>query len=73
MIRPQKAPSFRGVAEGCEPGTYFPEACVYGFRARRRAAPRNDGAFWGSCAKPPEGGGGRVREAVGLGSVGEAR
>jgi putative endonuclease len=25
------------------PGTHFPEACVYGFRARRCAAPRNDG------------------------------
>src|SRR5207249_1789602 len=48
----QKVPSFRGAAEGCEPGTHIPEACVYGFRARRCAAPRNDGAFYGFCAKP---------------------
>src|SRR6266568_1527578 len=41
----QKVPSFRGAAEGCEPGTHIPEAGVYGFRARRCAAPRNDG-FW---------------------------
>ena len=38
----QKVPSFRGAAEGCEPGTHIPEAGVYGFRARRFAAPRND-------------------------------
>jgi hypothetical protein len=25
-----------------EPGTHIPEACVHGFRARRRPAPRND-------------------------------
>ena len=41
----RKGPSFRGAAEGCEPGTHIPEACVYGFRARRCAAPRNDRDF----------------------------
>src|SRR5207253_7645268 len=47
-----KVPSFRGAAEGGEPGTYIPEACVYGFRARRCAAPRNDGIFCSFCTKP---------------------
>src|SRR5437899_1028737 len=27
------------------PGTHIPAACVYGFRARRSAAPRNDEGF----------------------------
>src|SRR4029077_16859484 len=41
--RGQKVSSFRGAAAGCEPGTHIPGACVYGFRARRFAPPRNDG------------------------------
>src|SRR5438874_8592463 len=32
-----------GVARRAEPGIHILEACVHGFRARRRAAPRNDG------------------------------
>ncbi len=48
----QKVPSFRGAAEGCEPGTQIPKACVYGFRARRCAAPRNDGYLTLSVQSP---------------------
>src|SRR5438128_674522 len=51
----QKVPSFRGAAEGCEPGTHIPEACVYGFRARRCAAPRNDGIFCDFLCRVPSG------------------
>ncbi len=42
----RKTRSFRGAAEGCEPGTHIPEACVPGFRVRRCAAPRNDPLFF---------------------------
>jgi hypothetical protein len=34
--------SFRGAAEGREPGIHSPGAAEYGFRARRFAASRND-------------------------------
>jgi hypothetical protein len=45
-------PSFRGAADGREPGTHFPEAGVHGFRARRSAAPRNDDPL-GKPVQPP--------------------
>src|SRR5260370_31871515 len=37
--------SFRGAAEGCEPGIYIPEACVHGFRVPPCGRPRNDMVF----------------------------
>src|SRR5207245_109991 len=46
-------PSFRGAATGCEPGSHIPEACVHGFRARRCAAPRNDGILRLPCNDLP--------------------
>src|SRR5258707_12609098 len=55
----QKVPSFRGAAAGCEPGTHIPEACVYGFRARRCAAPRNDRYFVSFVQSPLTGTGQR--------------
>jgi uncharacterized protein DUF3108 len=36
----QKVPSFRGAAEGCEPGTHKHRPLEYRFRARRGACPR---------------------------------
>jgi hypothetical protein len=45
-------PSFRGAADGREPGTHITVAGVHGFRARRSAAPRNDDPL-GKPLQPP--------------------
>src|SRR6266568_973714 len=66
----QKVPSFRGAAEGCEPGTHIPEAGVYGFRAHRCAAPRNDGPFG---AEPPIGERGKLERAIDTRPAGRLR
>src|ERR1051326_7171606 len=53
--------SFRGAAEGCEPGTHEHRALEYGFGVHRSAAPRNDNIF---LCKAPGGGEDEVEEAA---------
>jgi hypothetical protein len=47
-----KLPSFRGAAEGREPGIHKLRPLEYGFRVHRYAAPRNDEFL---CKAPIEG------------------
>src|SRR5438552_18238313 len=55
--------SFRGAAEGGEPGTHFPEACVHGFRAASLCSAPGMTIL---CKAPqPTGGDGLVVETVG--------